>query len=144
MSSGGSYVAPIVTPGVALNYATLPDHQLVAVKCAQPFKRTHVSREMDVCKTCKRWIDDMRSMLVRYDKTGSIRGTGAFEKFLKGEGDSGGERDDDLTVPLDDEVNGVPLGARQAIILGYPESAMRGNGGLIALEKEMNERRGFY
>jgi hypothetical protein len=133
-----------MTPGVALNYATLPDHQLVAVRCAQPIKRTHVSREMDVCKTCKRWVNDMRSMLVRYDKTGSIRGTGAFEKFLKAEGDAGGERDDDFTVPLDDQVNGVQLGARQAIILGHPESAMGGDGGLIALEKEMNAARGFF
>jgi hypothetical protein len=87
----------------------------------------------------------MRSMLGRYDKTGSIRGTSAFEKFLKVEGDAGGEREDDLTVPLDDSVDGVRLGARQAIILGYPESAMNnGEGGLEALEREMNERRGFY
>jgi hypothetical protein len=135
---------PTMTPGVALNYATLPDHQLIAVRCVQPKKRSHVSSEMEVCKTCKRWLKDMQSMLERYDKTGSIRGTGAFEKFLKGEGDARGERDDDLTVPLDDEVNGVPLGARQAIILGHPESVMGGDGGLIALEKEMNERKGFY
>jgi len=128
---------------MALDYATLPDHQLVAVRCTNPTKRTHVSREMDVCKTCKRWLDDMRSMLGRYDKTGSIRGTGAFEKFLKGEGDAGGERDDDLTVPLDDCVDGVRLGARQAIVLGHAEDGVVMEGRLEALEKEMNERRGF-
>jgi hypothetical protein len=98
---------------------------------------------MDVCKVCKYWIDNMRSMLVRYDKTGSIRGTAAFEKFLQSEGDGAGVRDDDLTVPLDDSVDGVKLGARQAIVMGYPESAM-GDGGLEALEREMKERRGFY
>lgn len=68
---------------MALNYATLPDHQLVGVRCAKPEMRTHVSREMDVCKDCKRGIDDMRHMLGRYDKTGCIKGTGAFEKFLR-------------------------------------------------------------
>jgi hypothetical protein len=135
MSSHGSYTPAL---SAALNYATLPDHQLVAVKCEQSIKSTHVSREMDVCKTCKRWIDDMRSMLVRYDKTGSIRGTGAFEKFLKGEEDSA---EDDLTVPLDDCV-----GARQAIIMGHSENGLMidGAGGLEALERELNEKRGFY
>jgi hypothetical protein len=127
-----------------LDYATLPDHQLVAVRCTNPTKRTHVSREMDVCKTCRRWLDDMRSMLGRYDKTGSIRGTGAFEKFLKGEGDGGGEREDDLTIPLDDSKDGVNLGARQAIVLGHAEDGFAMVGGLEALEREMNERRGFY
>ncbi|KAF2828995.1 hypothetical protein CC86DRAFT_368139 [Ophiobolus disseminans] len=137
-SSYGSY-----TPAAALDYATLPDHQLLAVRCINPTKRTHVSREMDVCKTCKRWLDDIRSMLGRYDKTGSIRGTGAFEKFLKDEGDAGGERDDDFTVPLDDCVDGVRLGARQAILLGHAEDGVSMDGGLEALERELNERRGY-
>lgn len=58
----------------------------------------------------------MRNMIDRYDKTGSIRGTAAFDAFLKwqGEGEEG-----DLTVPLDDSVDGVALGAREAIILGH-------------------------
>lgn len=83
-------------------------------------------------------------MVARYDKTGSIKGTGAFEKFLKCEGDGGGEGEEDVTIPLDDTVGGVALGARQAIIMGHPESAINGNMGLEALEREMNERRGFY
>jgi hypothetical protein len=141
MYSYGSSMAP---PTTALDYATLPDHQLLAVKCTNPTKRTHVSREMVVCKTCKRWIDDMRSMLRIYDKTGSIRGTAAFEKFLKAEGDAGGEREDDFTVPLDDSVDGVNLGARQAIIMGHPENGLVMEGGLEALEREMNARKGFY
>lgn len=86
----------------------------------------------------------MRSMLSRYDKTGSIRGTVAFEKFLKSEGDAGGERDDDLTVPLDDSVDGHRLGARQAIVLGHAGDGAVMEGGLEALEKEMNAARGFY
>jgi hypothetical protein len=140
VSSNGSYtLAPI-------DCATLPDHQLVAVRCAQPEKSTRVSREMDVCKTCKEWLENMRSMIVRYDKTGSVRGTGAFEKFLKREGDAGGERDDDMTVPLDEFAPGYSLGARprQAIIMGHPAGGLDGSGGLLALEKEMNARRGFH
>ena len=114
-----TYFSP-VEPANALNYATLPDHQLNAVRCGDPTKRTQISREMNVCKECKRWIGDMRSMIERYDKTGSIRGTVAFEAFLRWQGEGGGEPDGDLTVPLDDGVDGVVSGAREAIILGHP------------------------
>ena len=84
----------------------------------------------------------MRHMIQRYDKTGSVRGTSAFEKFLKWEGDGGGEREGDLTIPLDDEDQGGPFGARQAIILGHPESAMNAEGprGLGTLERELDNR----
>jgi hypothetical protein len=77
-------------------------------------------------------------MIQRYDKTGSIRGTSAFEKFLKWEGEGGGEREGDLTVPLDDGDEGGAFGARQAIILGHPESTMNAEGpkGLGTLERE--------
>jgi hypothetical protein len=104
----------------ALNYATLPDHQLNAVRCTDPSKTSQVSRKMDVCKDCKRWIGDMRNMIERYDKTGSIKGTAAFDAFLKWQDDGAGEGEGDLTVPLDDSVNGHMLGAREAIILGHP------------------------
>ncbi|EAT83949.2 hypothetical protein HBH56_157770 [Parastagonospora nodorum] len=141
-SSNGSYT---YAPSVELNYANLPDHQLAAAKCAQPIKRTHVSREMDVCKICKRWISDMRSMIIRYDKTGSIRGTVAFDKFLKPEGDGLGEQEDDVTIPLDDrDDHGHVLGARQAIVMGHPAGMLDGDGGLLALEKELNAQKGFY
>ena len=63
----------------------------------------------------------MRSMIERYDKTGSIRGTAAFEAFMRWQGEGGGEREGDLTVPLDDSLDGVALGEREAIILGHPE-----------------------
>jgi hypothetical protein len=134
LQSHGSY-SPALS--ATLDYATLPDHQLLAVKCAHPVKSTHVSREMDVCKTCRRWIDDMRYMLGRYDKTGNIRGTGAFERFLKGEEDCGEE---DVTVALED-----CGGARQAIVMGRAEGGLGMEGkGLEELERELNEKRGFY
>jgi hypothetical protein len=144
-SSSGSYTpAPAsAVQGVALNYASLPDHQLFAVKCEKPIKSTHVSREMDVCKTCKRALADMRSMLARYDQTGSIRGTAAFEQFLKDLGDGGGERNDDMTIPLDD-CDGGAMGARQAIIMGYPSGELDNGGGLEAIVRRMNAERGFY
>ena len=80
----------------------------------------------------------MRNMIRTYDKTGSIRGTIAFEKFLKWEGEGGGEREGDLTVPLDDGDDGGVFGARQAIILGHPESSLNAEGprGLGTLERE--------
>ncbi|KAL5117860.1 hypothetical protein ACEQ8H_004178 [Pleosporales sp. CAS-2024a] len=137
-----------------LDYSTLADHELKAVRCATPIERTHVSRQMAVCKNCARWLDDMRSMLARYDKTGSIRGTAAFEKFLKPQGGGGGHallqatassqpQQDDLTIPLDNcDDRGVALGARQAIVMGHPVHGMwHGAGGLEALEKELNERK---
>jgi hypothetical protein len=101
--------------------AALPAHQLNAVRCAEPTKRTRVSSEMNVCKECQRWIGDMRYLVQRYDKTGSVKGTAAFEEFLRGRGEGGGDAEGDLTVPLDDSVDGVMLGAREAIILGHPE-----------------------
>ncbi|CAO2655068.1 Nn.00g118010.m01.CDS01 [Neocucurbitaria sp. VM-36] len=80
----------------------------------------------------------MRSMIARYDKTGSIRGTAAFEQFLKWEGEGAGDGEGDLTVPVDDEEPGAAYGARQAIIMGFPESAMNANGpkGLGTLERQ--------
>ncbi|KAF2182473.1 hypothetical protein K469DRAFT_233931 [Zopfia rhizophila CBS 207.26] len=62
----------------------IADHELEAVKCERPQKRSLVSNGMDVCKECGKWVREMRFMLERFDKTGSVRGTGAFEEFLKG------------------------------------------------------------
>lgn len=118
--AGDAYFAP-ADPRAPLNYTTLPDHQLNAVRCHNPAKKSQISREMDVCKACKRWIGDARRMLERYDKTGSIRGTGAFEAFLRWQDGSDATQEGDLTVPLGDSVDGVCLGAQEAIILGYPE-----------------------
>ncbi|KAF1923859.1 uncharacterized protein M421DRAFT_104156 [Didymella exigua CBS 183.55] len=118
-----AYFSP-TDPGAALNYATLPDHQLNAVRCHTPSKRSQISREMDVCKECKRWIGDMRRMVERYDKTGSIRGTSAFETFLRWQDGHGGSQEGDLTVPLGDSIDGVGLGAQEAIILGHPEGLL--------------------
>ena len=78
-------------------------------------------------------------MLERYDKSGSIRGTVAFERFLKHEGDGAGEGEGDVTVKLDDgaEGGGSVGGPMQAIVMGYPESAMNKGGprGLGTLER---------
>lgn len=85
----------------------------------------------------------MRSMLQRYDKTGSIRGTVAFERFLRTEREGGGESQGDLTVPLDEGGGGGAVyGARQAVILGHPESAMNAEGprGLGTLERPGDEK----
>ena len=38
---------------------------------------------MRVCKECEKWMREMRFMIDRWEKTGSIRGTSAFEEFLK-------------------------------------------------------------
>ena len=46
---------------------------------------------MRVCKECERWIREMQFMIARWEKTGSVRGTSAFEEFLKER--SVGERD---------------------------------------------------
>ncbi|KAF2268698.1 hypothetical protein CC78DRAFT_529698 [Lojkania enalia] len=63
----------------------IADHELEAVKCRgeKIERRTMVSNEMQVCKECKKWIREMRFMIERFDKTGNIRGTKAFEEFLK-------------------------------------------------------------
>jgi hypothetical protein len=110
-------------PEMEIDTASVPAHQVQAVKCAAPTKRTRVSSEMKVCKECARWIADMRSLVQRFDKTGSVKGTAAFEAFLKGRGEGGGEDAGDLTVPVDEDEGGV-FGARQAIILGHPEEAI--------------------
>ncbi|KAI8935595.1 hypothetical protein NX059_008161 [Plenodomus lindquistii] len=122
-SSYGSYA-----PTTALDYSKLPDHQLQAAKCEYPTKRTYVTRDMRVCKNCERGISDMRSMLARYDKTGSVMGTSAFERFLRKEGEGGGEREGDYTVPLDDDDDCAVYGARQAIIMGFPETELNAEG----------------
>lgn len=67
----------------------------------------------------------MRSMVERYDKTGSIKGTSAFETFLRWQDGNGGSgQDGDMTVPLNDHIDGVVLGAQEAIILGHAEGPL--------------------
>jgi hypothetical protein len=73
------------------NATGIPDYQLEAVKCRgyDVQKRTNVSSEMEVCKECQKWIREMRFLLQRYDKTGSVKGTTAFEEFLRFKGEEG-------------------------------------------------------
>ncbi|KAJ4304881.1 hypothetical protein N0V90_000409 [Kalmusia sp. IMI 367209] len=62
-------------------------------------------------------------MLERYDKTGSIRGTAAFEQFLRFGDDRNYAQDGDVTVPLRNSVAGEH-GAMQAIVLGHANDAV--------------------
>lgn len=70
----------------------------------------------------------MRSMVACYDKTGSIKGTVAFDRFLKWAGEGAGDAEGDLTVPVDEDGPGAVYGARQAIIMGLPESTFNKDG----------------
>lgn len=36
-----------------------------------------------VCKECKRWIENMRNMIIGYDKGRGVRGNIAFQEFLE-------------------------------------------------------------
>lgn len=54
-------------------------------------RRTLVTPEMEVCKECMHWIEQMRFLIERYKKTGSVKGMAAYEEFLKPRGP--------LTVP---------------------------------------------
>jgi hypothetical protein len=117
-SMGGDYFSAVAPP---IDYSSIPEHQIAAARCEAPTKRTRISSEMNVCKECLRGIADMRSLVQRYDKTGCVKGTAAFEEFLKWRGEGLGDAEGDLTVPVEDSIYGVPLGAREAIILGHPE-----------------------
>ena len=83
MRSASANFTPSTTVQANVDYTGLPEHQLNAVKCEDPIRRSQVASDMDVCPKCKRALEDMRTMLERYDKTGSIRGTTAFEQFLR-------------------------------------------------------------
>jgi hypothetical protein len=69
----------------------IPEHQFKAVKCTgyDVEQNAKVSSGMEVCKECKKWIREMRFLLERYDKTGSVKGTSAFEEFLRFKGEEG-------------------------------------------------------
>ena len=118
-TSAASSFTPTTTVLTQLDYATLPQHQLNAVRCAELVRRSQVAIEMDVCQNCKTALMAMRNMLERYEKTGSIRGTTAFEQFLRF-GDEGLEpQHGDVTIPIQDCAGGEILYARQAIVLGH-------------------------
>jgi hypothetical protein len=63
----------------------IPGHEFETVKCKAPdvHRRTTVSSQMEVCKECQKWIREMRFLVQRYDKTGCVKGTRAFEEFLR-------------------------------------------------------------
>ncbi|KAF1979248.1 hypothetical protein BU23DRAFT_549264 [Bimuria novae-zelandiae CBS 107.79] len=118
LRSANPSFTPTTTVPVDIDYKGLPEHQVNAVKCKVPVRRSQVASEMDVCPECKKSLNDMRSMLERYDKTGSIRGTTAFEQFLRFGDDRNYTAAGDVTIPLRDSITGEH-GAMQAIVLGH-------------------------
>ncbi|KAF2709063.1 hypothetical protein K504DRAFT_468271 [Pleomassaria siparia CBS 279.74] len=85
-----------VTPGSQRN-ATITDAELKAVLCKgeELKKRARVwnGDEINICIKCKETISDMRFMIERLDKTGSIKGTKAFTDFLQLRGEALGGKD---------------------------------------------------
>jgi hypothetical protein len=79
-----SYASPTSTPSLASLHG-LPMHEIQAITCMKSVQRTHTSAgaKMDVCGECKVWMSAMWSMLERYDKTGCIKGTRAYDEFLR-------------------------------------------------------------
>ncbi|KAF2437237.1 hypothetical protein P171DRAFT_459306 [Karstenula rhodostoma CBS 690.94] len=128
--SAAASFSPSTTVAADIDYASLPVHQLNAVKCREPIRRSQVASDMDVCPECKKALVDMRSMLERYDKSGSIRGTTAFEQFLRFGDDRNYTADGDVTIPVRDSVAGEH-GAMQAIVLGHASESpnLRERGG---------------
>jgi hypothetical protein len=64
----------------------IPEHVLKEVRCREPgsvTRREMVSSDMQVCKECLVAIQDMRALVEAYDRTGSVRGTRAFARFLE-------------------------------------------------------------
>ncbi|ORY19034.1 hypothetical protein BCR34DRAFT_553164 [Clohesyomyces aquaticus] len=84
-TSTSSFNSPSLGFGIA-------DHELGIVLCKSDtvIRRTQISQgmQMDVCKECGKWIREMRFMLDRFERTGSVMGTSAFEEFLKYRGES--------------------------------------------------------
>lgn len=71
------------------------DHEIKEILCEEPKKRTRVvsGSEMKICSVCMKAVEDMRFMIERFEKTGSVRGTNAFEELLKLRGDAAGGKD---------------------------------------------------
>lgn len=49
--------------------------------------------KMSICKTCAKAVSDMRFMIEIFDKKGSIKGTSAFDEFLRLRGDAVGGKE---------------------------------------------------
>lgn len=63
--------------------------------CEEPEKRTRVvsGGKIKICEICRKSVEDMRFMIERFEKTGSVKGTRAFEEFLRLRGDAVGGKD---------------------------------------------------
>ncbi|KAF2729750.1 hypothetical protein EJ04DRAFT_555904 [Polyplosphaeria fusca] len=64
------------------------DAEIKAVKCAVPKARGVVggSGLGTVCQECRVWIERMRDMILGFDGGKGVRGTGAYEEFLRARG----------------------------------------------------------
>lgn len=56
---------------------------LNAAQCPILEERQIANSDMDVCADCKRSVEDMRFLVARYDRSGSVKGCTAFDRFLK-------------------------------------------------------------
>ncbi|KAF2108002.1 hypothetical protein BDV96DRAFT_588083 [Lophiotrema nucula] len=70
----------------SMNEWAVTDHEMREVRCAawECERKEIVSSEMEVCETCKAAIRQMKQMIQTYERTGVVKGTGAYELFLKG------------------------------------------------------------
>jgi hypothetical protein len=73
----------------------ITDHEMKEILCEEPERRMRVGSggEMQICTVCRKSIEDMRFMIERFEKSGSIRGTTAFDEFLRLRGDAVGGKD---------------------------------------------------
>ncbi|KAF2496662.1 hypothetical protein BU16DRAFT_525815 [Lophium mytilinum] len=55
----------------------------IAARCETPEVRERVNSGMDVCEECRRWVEEMRFLVKRYDQSGSVKGCKAFDEFLR-------------------------------------------------------------
>ena len=64
----------------------IPDYQWKGVLCTEVVDRTRVRSggAVTICDICAKAVTDMRFMIKRFDATGSVKGTSAFEEFLMG------------------------------------------------------------
>jgi len=60
-----------------------PPHMMIAARCEVPEERERANSGMDVCAECQKWINEMRFLVERYDRTWNVKGCKAFDEFLR-------------------------------------------------------------
>ncbi|KAF2248970.1 hypothetical protein BU26DRAFT_309303 [Trematosphaeria pertusa] len=62
----------------------MSDHEWEMYQCTPLTERVIVSSgKSTLCPECKKWVDEMRDMLFRLEKSNSVMGTAAFREFLR-------------------------------------------------------------